>query len=126
MYSHAVLGKIVAGIPRYFAPRAVIVLRQLVDTELEFYFGKWHRAEVSIEEKNRRVALRRSSSSMPGKKRYTKICLTADSDFEIFSEWVELNQATRRSRGGQLVRGSQRVLYRDDATAWVKGRRSRG
>jgi putative heme degradation protein len=89
--SHAVLGKI-GRYPKVFcAPCGHCAAAS--DGTSEFYFGKWHRAEVSIEEKTGGW-LYAVEFFDAWEETLHKICLTADSDFETFCEWVELNQAT--------------------------------
>lgn len=89
--SHSVLGKI-GRYPKVFcAPCGHCAAA--ADGTSEFYFGKWHRAEVSIEEKTGGW-LYAVEFFDAWDDTIHKICLTPESEFEIFCEWVELNQAT--------------------------------
>lgn len=92
--SHAVLGRI-GFYPKVFcAPCGHCA--SAADGTMEFYFGAWDHARVTVGEK--------AGGWLYGveffdawKETLHKICLTADSDLEAFREWVELNQATPES-----------------------------
>jgi len=89
--SHSVLGKIGRYPKVYCAPCGHCAAAS--DGTAEFYFGKWHRAHVSIEEKTGGW-LYAVEFLDAWDDTVHKICLTPESEFESFREWVELNQAT--------------------------------
>jgi putative heme degradation protein len=89
--SHAVLGRIGAYPKVFCAPCGHCAAA--ADGTAEFYFGNWHRGEVSIEEKSGAWLYAVEFFDAWGETLH-KICLTPDSEFETFCEWVELNQAT--------------------------------
>lgn len=87
---HAVLGRIspypqVEGAACGHCARAA-------DGTMEFYFSRWNRAAVSVGETNGKWIYAVEFQDAFGETLH-KICLTEDSDFEAFREWVELNQA---------------------------------
>lgn len=89
--SHAVLGKI-GTYPKVFsAPCGHCAAA--ADGTAEYYFGNWARAQVSVEEKVGSW-LYAVEFFDAWDETLHKICLTAESDFDSFREWVELNQAT--------------------------------
>jgi putative heme degradation protein len=103
--THAVLGRI-GGYPKVFCASCGHCAAA-ADGTAEFYFGRWHRAEVSVEEKSG-AWLYTIEFLDAWNETLHRICLTPDSDFEAFCEWVEGNQDTgsaeefssSRPRGG--------------------------
>ena len=61
------------------------------DGSMEFYFSGWHRAVVVIEEQPTGWLYSVEFYDSCGETLH-KICLTGDSDFEAFRDWVELHQ----------------------------------
>jgi putative heme degradation protein len=100
--SHAVLGRIGLYPKVFSAPCGHCAAA--ADGTAEFYFGKWHRGEVSIEEKSGGWLYAVEFFDAWGETLH-KLCLTPESDFDTFCEWVELNQATRESFFGNVPRG---------------------
>lgn len=96
--SHAVLGRI-GDYPRLFcAPCGHC--GAAADGTMEYYFGAWDHAQVSVEEKNGGWLYAIEFFNV-WQDALHKICLTAESDLQTFREWVALNQAaSAESRPG--------------------------
>lgn len=62
-----------------------------VDGSMEFYFSAWNRAAVLVEEQPGGWLYSAEFYDACGETVH-KICLTSDSDFEAFRDWVELHQ----------------------------------
>lgn len=63
------------------------------DGSMEYYFAGWNRASVSIDEQPGGWLYSVEFFDACGETIH-KICLTSDSDFEAFRDWVELHQST--------------------------------
>lgn len=61
------------------------------DGSMEFYFAGWNRAVVTVEEQSSGWLYAAEFYDACGETIH-KICLTSESDFEAFRDWVELHQ----------------------------------
>jgi putative heme degradation protein len=92
--SHAVLGRIGCYPKVFCAPCGHC--GSAADGTMEFYFGAWDHAQVTVEEKTGGW-LYAVEFFDAWNETLHKICLTGESDLETFREWVELNQSTPES-----------------------------
>jgi len=88
--THAVLGRI-TPYPRVRSASCGHCARS-EDGAMEFYFARWNRAFVTVGEADGRWLYAVEFQDAGGGTLH-KICLTEDSDFEAFREWVEASQA---------------------------------